>query len=69
MDFDYATSGSHLAALKCTETYGIPSFEHVGCLNYTDYKNESVKHNLYSICDACHCNVLPANFFVSVTHR
>ena len=40
-----------MEALKCTETYGTPSFEHAGCLNYTEflnYKNEAVKYNLRS---------------------
>ena len=39
----------HPVGLKCTETYGTPSFEHLGCLNYTEflnYENESVKYNL-----------------------
>ena len=56
---DDAKSGSHLEPLKCTETYGTPSFEHAGCLNYTkflNYKNEAVK----SMCDLCRCAVLPA---------
>ena len=39
--------------LKCTETYGTPSFWRLGCLNYTEflnYKNEFVKYKLCSSC-------------------
>ena len=52
---DYATSGSCLEALKCTETYGTLSLERMGFLNYSKFlncKNESVKYNL---CSSCLC--------------
>ena len=39
--------------LKCTETYGTPSFLRLGCLNHTEflnYENEFVKYKLCSSC-------------------
>ena len=47
----YATSGCHLQAVKCTETYGTPSFARLGCLSHTEFlncKNEFVKYKLCS---------------------
>ena len=78
MGWDYAASGSRLEALKCTETYEIPSFEHVRFLNYTkffNYKNESLRYNLCSSADmrwvSMHCNYSKnkASFSVSVSHK
>ena len=46
-DWGFATSGCHLVALKCIETYGIQNYHHV-CSNsnkFLNYKNEMVKYN------------------------
>ena len=54
---DYITSGCHLEALKCTETYKTPSFGHLKCLNhdkFLNYKNDSVKYTLCSSWEIWH---------------
>ena len=67
-------------ALKCTETYGTPSFEHIEYLKYTEflnYKTEIVKHRPLvlepSVCVICVDSLFyqqePGEFCVSVSHR